>query len=587
MKKTYAHRPGWLCLVIFILFPTLLLAQDRRSELLFDILKEKWHLPVSDEGRIHNGIPVGSRNEGEIRFTDNNDQFRSEGEPFIAVNPNDPNQIVVSFMELGFELDFPVYYSSDGGETWDRSSFSPIDTFKSDFPELFVAGGGDPVLAFDASGKLYFTWIYLGIQAMTGTIVTYWAWSDDQGAQFSFAEGKNRFIEYGSINLINAKILNEGNGIFDRPWLAVDRSGGPLDGTLYCTGLFLPSDSSRIAGEGLVARIKYPGVDSFALGQTQISISEEAQFSNVDVDQGGRVHVTFMDLDSSRLMHALLKAGGKEIISLDTIASATGFSPVKVHVRENPAPSLVVDPGDFNLFLAWGDFTSDQVSGYLSMSFDLGKTWSAKRPVSDLFKEPLDQVLMPVLAGNNAGHLVLTWYGLDSLDRGLYYIAQSADSGESWSEPVAVSADTTDFGLYDEFHFFGDYYKTAYVDETAYITWSDGRDSLGAKLYFAKVDPLNPAVRIIQVNHEADGIWVGNVFPSPGGAQTRIKIRSEKGVHAALRINTIDGRIIHQNSMRILPGEQLYAVPAVRQSGIYLLELIDDGRKFSRRFIRE
>ncbi len=586
MKKRYPRFHRWIYTGIFILLPMLLCTQDRHSGLLNEILQEKWRIPAAGDG-ITRRPPSqdDSRFSREIRFTENIDQFRSEGEPFIAVNPIDPDHIVVSFMDLGFELDFPVFYSHDGGDTWNRSTFSPIDTFRSDFPDLFVAGGGDPVLAFDASGKLYFTWIYLGIQSMTGTIVTYWAWSEDQGAHFSLAEGRKRFIESGRINLINAGILNEGNGIFDRPWLAVDRSGGPMDGTLYCTGLFLPSDSSKIAGEGLVIRMKHPGVDSFEMQQTQISRSAEAQFSNVAVDPEGRVHVTFMDLDSSQLMHALLEAGGGEVLSLDTIAFASGFSTPKVHARENPAPSLVILPEANSLFLAWSDFSADQVSGYFSRSDDFGATWSAKRSINQLFTVPFDQVLMPVLAENTSGHLVMTWYGLDSLDRGLYYIAHSGDSGATWSDPLVVSSDSTDFQLYDELIFFGDYYKTAYVDETAYVAWSDGRDTMGAKLYFAKIDPLNPSVRVIPVVPPDHDVWISDVYPSPANGEAFMKIRSERDHQSIISIYTIDGRPVYQEKFQIASGEQRYRLPHTLAPGIYVLECVVNGKKYPARFI--
>lgn len=573
---------------MFFLIPVMLHAQGQWSGIMSGILEEKWHMPQFAE-------PSGAHEAGrqkrallEFRFTDNQELARSEGEPFIAVNPLDSNEVVVSFMDLGFELDFPVYYSHDGGDNWQRSEFNAIDTFKADFPDLFVAGGGDPIFAFDNSGRLYFSWIYLGIQALTGTIVTYWAWSDDLGAHFTLADRDQRFIESGKVDLVTADILNQGDGVFDRPWFAADMSGGPHDGTLYCTGLFLPADSSGLEGQGLVMRIKRPGVDTFDMRQTQISAPEGGQFSNVAVDANGRIHVSFVDLETSKLVHALLAPGGEEVVSIDTVAAVTGFSVPRVHARENPAPSLVLNPGNPGVYLSWSDFSTDSVAGYFSRSEDAGRSWTQKEEVSSFFEVPFDQVLMPVLAINMDGQLAMTWFGLNADDQGFYYVSRSADEGASWSLPVQVSGDTSDFSVYGDASFFGDYYKTAYVNQSAYIAWSDGRDSLGAKMYFARVDPSNPSVNILPVNRIQDQISMGQVFPSPGRGQAYVSIEADRPVDAKLRVYAPDGSLAAQSQLSLLPGSRTYSLPAIAgRPGIYILSLSSGGVRMSRRFIRD
>jgi hypothetical protein len=587
MKSISNLRARLKYIYLILLFPFLLGAQQQKNYHIKEMLREKWHTDTHPFQALPHDQGTQTRSSQEYRFTDLEDRSRSEGEPFIAVNPNDSNHIVVSFMDLGFQLDFPVFFSLDGGDNWERSLVNVMDTFKADFPDLIVGGGGDPVLAFDASGRLYFTWIYLGIEFGTGTVVTYWAWSDNQGRDFQLAKGSHRYIEFGKINLFTAEILNEGKGIFDRPWLAVDRSQGPHQGTLYCSGLFLPSDSANIEGKGLVLRIKRPGIDSFELTQTQISIGVNAQFSNVVIDPGGRVHVSYIELDSNKLMHALLKPGGTNILSLDSVASVVGFSPITVHARENPAPSMVIDPSNFNIFLAWGDFSSDLAAGYFSKSIDFGRTWSDPLLLNNIFEDEIEQVLMPVLAINSHGELVLTWFGLDAEDKGFYTTSQSVDGGDSWASPSMVSLDTTDFSTYTDSTFFGDYYKTEYVNQTAYIVWSDGRNELGAKAYFAKLDPSNPTVGISDVNSIQDHTRIGEVFPTPGSGQLFIDIQTELPQLFKMQIFSNEGKLVSHWIENVNAGQSRIKISFNGPPGSYILLAKSELMTATRRIVRQ
>ena len=80
-----------------------------------------------------------------------------ESEIHAAINPTDSNNLVVSAMHVASGLVFPIYYTKDFGQTWKQSTFHP-------FPydsRATIAGGGDPVLVYDANGKLYLSWVDL------------------------------------------------------------------------------------------------------------------------------------------------------------------------------------------------------------------------------------------------------------------------------------------------------------------------------------------------------------------------------------------------------------------------------------------
>ena len=93
-------------------------------------------------------------------------------------------------------INYPVYYSNDGGTTWTKSTFNAFSKLNTDFPGYSFIGGGDPVFAYDKNGNLYFSWIYLVLNSTNDTAVAamYWAKSSDNGVSFTLQPGNNHFI---------------------------------------------------------------------------------------------------------------------------------------------------------------------------------------------------------------------------------------------------------------------------------------------------------------------------------------------------------------------------------------------------------
>src|SRR5437764_625319 len=70
--------------------------------------------------------------------------FRSQNEPFIAVNPRDPSDVVVSNVKGGVNQ---LKISTNGGSSFPTSvSSTPVANFRR---------GGDGVIAFDSQGRLF------------------------------------------------------------------------------------------------------------------------------------------------------------------------------------------------------------------------------------------------------------------------------------------------------------------------------------------------------------------------------------------------------------------------------------------------
>ncbi|MFL5761325.1 MAG: sialidase family protein [Thermomicrobiales bacterium] len=78
-------------------------------------------------------------------------------EPSIAVDPTDPEHLVMGAIDYNLAGNIAAYTSFDGGETWQGPN--RIRYFQEDF-----GAAGDPVVVFDADGTVYVSMISIGIE---------------------------------------------------------------------------------------------------------------------------------------------------------------------------------------------------------------------------------------------------------------------------------------------------------------------------------------------------------------------------------------------------------------------------------------
>ena len=80
-------------------------------------------------------------------------------EPTLAVDPNDPDHVVMGTIDYGFPSN-SSYVSLDGGESWEGP-------FRVPYLLDDLGSGGDPVAAFDREGNVYMTGISIGLEEFT------------------------------------------------------------------------------------------------------------------------------------------------------------------------------------------------------------------------------------------------------------------------------------------------------------------------------------------------------------------------------------------------------------------------------------
>ncbi|CAN5767992.1 hypothetical protein BH23CHL5_BH23CHL5_05160 [soil metagenome] len=103
---------------------------------------------------FRNPAPAFSRN---LLISRNFGYSPFQTEPHIAVDPLDPDHLVVGLIDYNMGSTMSTYSSFDAGATW-QGPFQ-VPRFRDD-----VAGAGDPVVAFDRDGNVYITMLSLGVR---------------------------------------------------------------------------------------------------------------------------------------------------------------------------------------------------------------------------------------------------------------------------------------------------------------------------------------------------------------------------------------------------------------------------------------
>ena len=384
--------------------------------------------------------------------------LRPQNETTIAVNPRSPNMLVAGANDyrLGNPVGAAFYTSFDGGASW-NDGFSPFpllaarkgNRLQTETP----SGTGDPVIAFGRARNV-------PGGPIPGSTQAYYAYL---GVSSSFCE-HGIFVTRSSSGLLwtrpVAPPLLPPNGLFtpvywdraencsvfnDKPWLAVDMSGGPHDGRVYVTWSRFEFSHRKYKESPILMAFSDDNGQTWSpplevsgysddLCRNQVSgprgRCDESQFSNVVVGKDGAVYVAFLNqqykgaADGFRNQYLLTR------VDPDTLAVS---GPYKV-------ADLVDGENDFP-FGASGNAT------LCNSNFRLNTAGNLAADPSD----PDGSTLYLVFADNRngssfPGHVLVTQQPPDSFacPAGLttdsdIFIVKSTDGGLTWTNPAGAS----------------------------------------------------------------------------------------------------------------------------------------------------
>ncbi len=559
------------------------------EEQIRDIFREKVERVRNDKREAARDLTLGGPDDSEVMISDG--RYR-ESEIHAAVNPaNEDNIVIAPIRSLGAGLiSMPLYYTRDHGQSWQRSEF-----------EARAEGGGDPMLAFDADGTLYFSWIAVDADLSVSML---FASSRDGGASFgpvdSIFAGQLYFVPPDSY----------AGSMADKQWMAVDRSSSDYRGSLYA--IFLEFEYNPLSPgasyAGIYLRRKPAGNARFVPESIRIAGNEFSakQFAGIDVDLSGRVHAFFWGSKdfgptaAYHLWHAFSDDGAASFspprpiaaVRFPTDTRQTGipsFLPQRLH----SSPQFAVDnhpasPYRGNMYAVWAsnDLSSSRAATlaepfhiYFCRSSDRGESWSSPRRVNDDDVSYRADHLLASVSVNSRGTLMLSWYdGRAAPDNRhvSYYMALSEDGGASISANRRVASSGMDINA-ELLGFFGigDYNKSVATSLFAVPIWADGRGNNGGLNVYAAFIPLDTSGRtgrVININSNAE---LSEIQPNPLRQNGRIQYRVGRAAHVILDIVDVNGRhcITVEDRLRAVGSYEVEVDLGQFASGLYFCRL--------------
>lgn len=457
-------------------------------------------------------------------------------EPDIAVNPLDPDHIVLGTIDYNFPNN-TSYVSIDGGATWDGPR--QVKYLRKD-----RVSGGDPVVEFDSQGNVYMGSISIGVKEYTvGTAVGFALVSSISVAKSE--DGGYTWLE--PVSSARSEITSEVTedltgrmrgvislGFLDKPWLTVG-SHPTIEDTevLYVTYVEF-NTSYDILYIGELPTLGAPRVDTtpmlaFSTDQGQTwsdpvatgstvrrtygEISEtEGQTNTIGtkrvvqgpvpvVDSQGTVYVAWIDSTDDESQKGLAEFylaksenGGESFQDPVRIASflEPGFRPRNAYFRywASAFPKLAIGPDD-ELYIVYTaippDSETDEGDIFFIRSLDGGRRWSQPRQLNQDRGNALQ--FFPAVDVGPDGIIHVMWGDMrdDPVETRYHiYYTRSDDQGKTWGfelpELNLRVGDTrvTDFPSnpnkgFPNGLFIGDYFAIEAIEDEAYMAWADTR----------------------------------------------------------------------------------------------------------------
>jgi hypothetical protein len=365
----------------------------------------------------------------------------SEAEPYVAVNPRDPSNIVATWQQDRFAVDGGalsnlVAASKDGGRTWTRSTLPGLSRCTGGADERtsdpWVSIGGDGVVYL---GSLTFSETPAALLGLAGPTALASNVSADGGLSWS-----------GPAQIVNAGMYDDREAVTADP----RRPGHAYVAWVRRLGLLGESGVEYFARttdggrSWSTPRPIYTSPPASLPDPTLITVLPDGSLLTTFAQVNG-TPILFPDREGPIDPWEVFAMRSEDLgetwsdpVQIATIADP--FAPrhpeTKAVVRAYPMISTEIAP-DGAVYVAWNEISSFERSRVLvARSDDGGRTWTAPSVVTD---QPT-QSFVPALAVAADGTVGVTWDDFRSDTRGdeqlttEVWFAESHDRGASWQQ---------------------------------------------------------------------------------------------------------------------------------------------------------
>ncbi len=437
-----------------------------------------------------------------------------DGEPYLAINPVNPKNIVIAWMHINISTrPIRTRASFDGGLTWG----SPVD--------LPIVNGNtaDPTMAFDNSGNLFICLIdHLGSSAST-----------NNGAIYSYKSSDGGLSWGNQAQVIDINADGQHQPI-DRPWLVCDKSNRPNQGNLYLTTKTVSGGPSPYHPYFMRSTNSGLSWDSWRYVDTTGWLSGiSSTFAAPTITANGTfvgVYPSYVQ-SQSPIPKYIMAYSDDAGTSFDYKTSITNI-PSTSNDSAKRGWQCVADPLNQNhIVFLYLSGTNGDLDIFMTETLDFGDTWTTSTRIND---DPIGNGVLQDLVWasfDEDSDLTVCWRDRRESNGSGYAVSSQIYGSVRWKDSLNFS---TNFIISDTLAPYtnilsqagNDFLCQKMYQDTLYVTWGDTRTG-SLNIWFDKIALSNGnSTGLINLNNNK--VTPLNIYPNPSSDLVTITKENEE-----------------------------------------------------------
>ncbi len=489
-----------------------------------------------------------------------------EGEPYVAINPVNSQNIVVAWMGFVFNsgsgLTIKVRSTFNGGLTWSTAVNMPhiVSTYQS----------ADPSMAFDGNGKLFLAYIDHRENPDSGGVYLFKSvdggltWSNPVQVIDMYADGSKKPI--------------------DRPWLVINNSGDKLYLTTKPPSWVMPPNRPYFSASLDSGQTWQPWryVDSTGYYVGSLIAAPMA----VPACNENKVHVVYPSYVFSQNIYPQFiiatSANSGSTFSYHSVISGISTA---TNDTSKTAYKILEDPSDSNhLVFVYPYVPSGDIDIMITESFNGGVSWNTPGRVNDDAQGNGKMQDMLWAAFDTDGDLLITWRDRRNAPGSGYsaaseFFAAFRDKDSSQFSPnyaitdsiVAYNSILAQLG--------NDFMSAALMNDTLSAAWANTRDG-SLDIWFVRMLASSGSITGISLI-ESESPLV-SIYPNPSSGIFRIEMYNHSSIDEIRVLNIKNELILFR---KVISRECILDLSA-QPPGIYFIKIVSAGRTVAQKIVK-